>query len=373
MKSKYVWLTLLLVLFAGTTAAGFVFWKKLQLAATQPGTSDTIQKFEVLPGSSMRAVLQSLQRQNLIRDARMLEWYLRCCQRGTKLALTELKAGRYRIVPGQPPIEIVRQLVEGRVLLEKLTVLEGWTFAQMREYLTQQPELGQTLPGRTEAEIMAELGAPDLPAEGRFAPDTYSYSPGVTTDMQILAMAFAAQQRYLQEAWDARQPGLPLQSADDALTLASIIEKETGLGSERARVAGVFVNRLRKKMLLQTDPTVIYGMGDRYDGNLRKSDLRRDTPYNTYTRPGLPPTPIALPGRKAIIAAVNPEKTDALFFVATGDGSGGHCFSATMEQHSLCVQVYLERLRNPPEPTVADQATDYIPVPQARNPDEPPP
>jgi UPF0755 protein len=341
------------------------FRHAVQQAATIPGPSSTIQRFEVAQGSSMRAVLHALERQQLIGNARLLEWYLRCCQKGSPLSGSNIKAGRYRIVPGQPPIEIVRQLIEGRVVLEQVTIPEGWTFAQMREHLAKQPELRQTLTDRSEASIMDELGAPGLPAEGRFAPDTYSYASGVTTDMQVLGMAFEAQRRNLQEAWDSRQQNLPLATPDEALTLASIVEKETGLGSERARVAGVFINRLRKGMRLQSDPTVIYGIGDRYDGNIRKSDLTRDNPYNTYTRTGLPPTPIALPGRKAIVATLNPEKTDSIFFVAIGDGGGGHYFSATVAEHNLAVQRYLERLRAPSITESVDAEPAAAPVPKS--------
>ncbi len=170
--------------------------------------------------------------------------------------------------------------------MEQLTILEGWTFAQMRALLAKEPELRQTIAGRSDEELMAELGAPDVAAEGRFAPDTYSYAAGATTDMQVLRMAFEAQRKNLQEAWDARQPDLPFSTPEEALALASIVEKETGLASERSRVAGVYINRLRKGMRLQSDPTVIYGIRDRYDGNIRKRDLTTDTPYNTYTRSG---------------------------------------------------------------------------------------
>jgi UPF0755 protein len=346
--------TIALLAFVAMAAAAAVWLGyRMQQAANTPGSSATIQRFEVAPGSSMRTVLQTLERQQLIGDARMLEWYLRCCQRSTALAGASVKVGRYRIVPGQPPIEIVRQLVEGRVVLERVTVPEGWSFAQMRALLAKEPELKQTLNGRSDAEIMEELGAPGVFPEGRFAPDTYSYASGVTTDMQILAMAFAAQQRNLQEAWATRHPDLPLTTPDEALTLASIVEKETGRSSERARVAGVYINRLKIGMRLQADPTVIYGMGERYDGNLRKSDLTTDTPYNTYTRVGLPPTPIALPGREAIMATLHPEKNNYIYFVALGDGSGGHCFSASGAEHQRCVQSYLQRLRAPTIESVA--------------------
>ena len=364
-------LIVLVLLAAAVAAGGYYTYTRLELAATTAGSAAELQKFEVPAGSSLRSVLQALQKQHLIRDARLLEWYLRCCQRGTARAGTTIKAGRYRLVPGQPPLEILRQLIEGKVVLEHVTIPEGWTFADMRERLDEEVELKHTLEGRSDAEVMAELGMPDIAAEGRFAPDTYTYAPGVTTDLQVLSMALEAQRRILEEAWEARQPDLPLQSADEALTLASIVEKETGLGSERAKVAGVFVNRLRKHMALQSDPTVIYGIGDRYDGNIRKTDLRTDTPYNTYTRTGLPPTPIALPGRAAITAVMHPEKTNALFFVALGDGSGGHYFSATFAEHNLALHRYLERTRAPPAApaTVAPVAesepvnpgTDHLP------------
>ena len=352
----------LLIFVALVAAASLWMWQRMQQAAHTPGASTTIQRFEVKPGSSMRTVLRALERQELISDARMLEWYLRCCRGGTALPGTHVKVGRYRIVPGQPPIEIVRQLVEGKVVLESVTIPEGWSFAQMRALLARQPELRQTLQGRTDAQIMEELGAPGVFAEGRFAPDTYSYASGVTTDMQVLTMAYTAQQRNLQEAWESRHPDLPLSTPEEALTLASIVEKETGLASERARVAGVYINRLRIGMRLQADPTVIYGMGDRYDGNLRKSDLTADTPYNTYTRVGLPPTPIALPGRDAIMATLHPEKHKFVYFVALGDGSGGHEFTATGKEHQQAVERYLQRLKAPSIETVV--APDTTPAPQ---------
>jgi len=335
--------------------AASAFWARhrMQLAATTPGASTTIQQFEVAPGSSIRTVLRALERQQLISDAQMLEWYLRCCQSGIAHAATSVKVGRYRIVPGQPPIEIVRQLVEGKVLLQRVTVPEGWTFAQMRSLLAKQSELRQTLAGRSDDSIMQELGAPGVFPEGRFAPDTYSYASGVTTDMQILAMAFRAQQRNLDEAWGSRHADLPLATPEEALTLASIVEKETGIASERSRVAGVYINRLKIGMRLQADPTVIYGLGERYDGNLRKSDLTTDSPYNTYTRAGLPPTPIALPGRDAIMATLHPEKHKFIYFVALGDGSGGHEFTATGAEHQAAVRRYLLRLRAPTIDAVA--------------------
>ncbi len=338
---------LLLGLLSGLClAVGAVMWLKVlaSAAATRPGAATTTQQFEVPPGASLRSALRLLQEKQLVTNARHLEWYLRYTS-PDPLGNRGIKAGRYRVEPGHSPLEILHQLVEGRVVMEQLTVLEGWTFAQMRELLAREPELRQTIAGRSDAELMAELGAPDVAAEGRFAPDTYSYAAGATTDMQVLRMAFEAQRKNLQEAWEARQPDLPFSTPEEALALASIVEKETGLTSERSRVAGVYINRLRKGMRLQSDPTVIYGIRDRYDGNIRKRDLTTDTPYNTYTRAGLPPTPIALPGREAIVASLNPEKTNALFFVATGDGNGGHFFSATYAEHVRALERYHERLR----------------------------
>lgn len=331
-----------LLLVAAT--AGLWLWHSLRTAAMTPGPATIMQEIDVPQGSSLRAVLRDLEERGLIRSAQRLEWYLRCCWRGGMGR--GIQAGRYRFLPGEHPLVILRSMVDGRVVTESLTILEGWTFAQMRALLERARDLRQTVAGLTDEQIMRELGAPDVPAEGRFAPDTYTYAPGVTTDMQIIRLAFEAQRRNLQEAWDARQPDLPLNTPEEALVLASIIEKETGLASERSRVAGVFINRLRMGMRLQSDPTVIYGMRHTYDGNIRRSDLTRDTPWNTYTRTGLPPTPIALPGREAIVAALNPEATDAIFFVAIGDGSGGHYFSTTLAEHNRAVQRYLERLRS---------------------------
>lgn len=338
----------LLTLALGTAVAGVWMWKAARAAAITPGAATEVRELEIGSGTSLRAVLRDLERLELVPKARHLEWYLRCCRAGKALAAAGVKAGRYRIAPGQAPVTILRQLVEGRVVLEHITIVEGWTFAQMRAALFRKSGLQRTVRDMSDAEIMRALGAPELPAEGQFAPDTYAFSPGTTTDMQILRLSFDAQQRNLQEAWESRQPDLPLSTPAEALTLASIVEKETGLARERNRVAGVFVNRLRRGMRLQSDPTVIYGLGARYDGNIRRRDLTTDNPYNTYTRTGLPPTAIALPGREAIIATLNPERTDAIFFVAIGDGSGGHYFSATLEQHNRAVQRYLERLRAEP-------------------------
>ena len=337
----------LLALALAVVVAGVGYWRSVLRASAAPGPATQVQEFTVAAGASQRQVLQELQQRGLIGDARRLEHFLRCCQKPPRLDATHIKAGQYRIAPGQPPLAILRQLVEGRVVLNHLTVVEGWRFSQMRQLVERHPGIVVTFSGQADSAIMQALGAPELPAEGRFAPDTYSFAPG-TPDLTIYRLAYEAQRRNLQEAWASRSARLPLQTPEQALTLASIVEKETGLASERSRIAGVFVNRLRRGMLLQSDPTVIYGIGDRYDGDIRRRDLTADTPYNTYTRKGLPPTPISLPGRDAIVATLNPEESDDLFFVAIGDGSGGHYFSSTLGEHNRAVGRYLERLRRDP-------------------------
>lgn len=347
MRIRRVISTTLLVLLVAAVAGGAWLWHTVNAVAYTPGRATDVRELQVAQGATLRSVLRQLEQQQLIGSAQYFGWYLRCCQPGRTLAAAGVKAGRYRIAPGQQPLSILRQLVEGRVMLESITIVEGWTFAQMRAALSRRAGLQPQAQGLSDAGLMRELGAPELPAEGQFAPDTYSYAPGTTSDLQILRLAFEAQQKILREAWSTRAPDLPFATMGEALTLASIVEKETGLASERARVAGVYINRLRIGMRLQSDPSVIYGIRN-YDGNIRKSDLRRDGPYNTYMRAGLPPTPIALPGRDAIIATLHPEKTDALFFVAIGDGSGGHLFAATVGEHNRNVQRYLERLRAAP-------------------------
>jgi UPF0755 protein len=252
-------------------------------------------------------------------------------------ATQSLRAGRYEIVRGTTLHELVDQLRRGDVLHERITIVEGWTFREMRATLLAHPYLRAEAGRLSEAELLAAVGAEEPHPEGIFAPDTYAFDPG-SSDLDVYRQAYRAQRSRLQRAWDARDVSLPYKSPYEALIMASIVEKETGREDERARIAGVFVNRLRKGMLLQTDPTVIYGIGPAFDGNLRKRDLLADGPYNTYTRAGLPPTPIALPGRAAIEAALNPEPTRALYFVARGDGSSH--FSETLAEHNRAVVKY---------------------------------
>lgn len=305
----------------------------------QAGPATELTRIRVEPGSSVRGVLTQLEKRGALQDARRTELYLRIKGRQIKI-----KAGDYAIAPQSSPADIVKMLEEGRVVLEQLTIVEGSTFLDLRRALERHPHIVSKLKGKTNAEVMIALGHAGQHPEGRFFPDTYRFAAG-TTDIELLKLAYVEMGRAVKEAWATRQPDLPIRTPYEALILASIVEKETGLASERKRIAGVFTTRLRKGMRLQTDPTIIYGIGASYDGDIRSKDLVTDTAYNTYTRSGLTPTPISLPGRDSINAVVQPDETGALFFVATGDGDGAHFFSTTLEEHNAAVQRLLARLK----------------------------
>lgn len=289
-------------------------------------------EFNVSPGASIGAIAAELKAQGVLRSA----VYLRAYARLHGLA-SQIKTGEYLIAPGSTPRTLMEKLVAGRVIQYALTIVEGWTFRQMLDAIHSHDKLEPTLKGLDDAEIMARLGHPGEHPEGRFFPDTYHFPRG-TSDLDFLRRAYDTMEKKLREVWEQRTPDLPLDSPYQALILASIIEKETGLAGERREIAGVFVRRLRKGMLLQTDPTVIYGAGSNFDGDLRRKDLETDTPYNTYVRKGLPPTPICLPGAESLAAAVDPASGDALYFVARGDGS--HVFTKTLSEHNRAVQEY---------------------------------
>ena len=277
------------------------------------------------PGTSPRGVARDVQAAGVRTDARLLYWWFRLsCQ--SRL----IKAGNYEIAPGSTPLGLLDKLVRGDETLRALTLVEGWNFRQVRAALAT-AELKPDSAALGEAALMERLGRTGVAAEGRFFPDTYTYAKGAS-DLTVLRRALHAMDRQLAAAWEQRAADTPLKTPDEALVLASIVEKETGREADRALVAGVFTNRLRASMLLQTDPTVIYGLGERFDGNLRKRDLQTDTPYNTYTRTGLPPTPISMPGKASLLAAVQPERTKALYFVARGDGSSH--FSSSLDEHN---------------------------------------
>jgi UPF0755 protein len=319
-------------------AAAAIYWHRVDTVMAAAGPHQQPLPLVVKPGATVRAVLAELETLGALADRRAVEVHLRL--RGSP----KIRSGRYEIPARASPRDILRQLEEGRVLLETLTVIEGWMFADMRRAVEQHPQIRVLLRDEDVAGIMAAIGHAGEHPEGRFFPDTYRFAAG-TTDRDIYALSYRKLAETLDAAWQTRAADLPLANSYEALTLASIVEKETGLPSERARIAGVFVTRLRRNMRLQTDPTVIYGLGATYDGNIRERDLRTDTPYNTYTRSGLPPTPIALPSREAIEAATKPLETGDLFFVATGIGDGSHVFSDTLEEHNAAVQRYLARLR----------------------------
>ena len=248
-----------------------------------------------------------------------------------------IKAGSYEIRSGLSPLELLRKLTRGDVTQTEIVFIEGWTFRQLRERLDAHPDVRHDSKGLPDAEVLRLIGARESAAEGLFFPDTYLFAKQ-SRDLDILARAYRTMQRHLKREWDGRDPGLPYSDPYQALIMASIVEKETGREADRGHVAAVFVNRLRLGMLLQTDPTVIYGLGERFDGNLRKRDLLADTPYNTYTRAGLTPTPIAMPGLASLRAALHPANSPALYFVARGDGSSQ--FSRTLEEHKQAVNKY---------------------------------
>jgi UPF0755 protein len=248
-----------------------------------------------------------------------------------------IKAGSYQVVAGLTPLQLLRKITQGDFAQAEVVFIEGWTFRQLRAALDSHPDLRHESTNLSDAEIMERLGYPDVPAEGMFFPDTYVFSKG-ESDFAVLARARRVMQDRLESAWAQRQPDLPIQTQYEALILASIVEKETGIATDRSMVAAVFINRLRLGMRLQTDPSVIYGLGDKFDGNLRKRDLTNDTPFNTYTRLGLPPHPIALPGAASIDAVMHPAKSDVLYFVSRGDGTSE--FSRTLTDHNRAVNKY---------------------------------
>jgi UPF0755 protein len=325
------------LLLLALAAAGGYFWLLSQFQAPAPAAAPS--HIEVDPGTSVRSVLGRLEATGAVRNARAVEVYLRL--RGLE---PRVQAGTYEIPAHASPAQILALFAQGKVVLEQLTVVEGSTFGEFLEALDQHPHVLHTLRGKAPAEVMAALGHAGVHAEGEFFPDTYRFAAN-TPDVAILGLAYDSMQRALAAAWAERSAELPFDTPYQALILASMVEKEAALKSERTRIAGVFVNRLRKGMRLQSDPTVIYGLGEQYDGSIHTRDLLTDTPYNTYTRAGLPPTPVALPGRESVLAAVEPEQTDALYFVASGLGDGAHHFSRSLEEHNSAVKAYLARLR----------------------------
>ncbi|MES9925217.1 MAG: endolytic transglycosylase MltG [Candidatus Thiodiazotropha endolucinida] len=284
------------------------------------------------PGMTVRSLAEDLQQRGMLEKPILLRFIARWQGQASKL-----KAGEYYLPAGTTPPKLLEILSSSQVVQYALTIIEGWTFDQLMAAIRRDPVLEHSLKEVTNDQVMQHLGLDDLHPEGRFYPDTYHFPRG-TTDAAFLKRAYKRMESVLEQAWQLRKKQLPLKSPYEALILASIIERETGIPEERGKIAGVFTRRLKRGMLLQTDPTVIYGMGESYDGNIRKRDLTRDTPYNTYLHKGLTPTPIAMPSGAAIRAALNPEEGNSLYFVATGDG--GHYFSSTLEEHNKAVRKY---------------------------------
>ncbi|HET7314064.1 endolytic transglycosylase MltG [Salinisphaera sp.] len=301
---------------------------------TQPLGNSQPELIEVAPGTSFRELVHQLHREQIIRRPRE-ERYLSLYARLTGQA-TNIKSGEYLVPANQTPRQLLALLVSGKIRQHSLTLVEGWRFEQIMQAVDNNPALKHTLRGKSNAQIMAALGHPGEKPEGRFMPDTYMFPRGLT-DVAFLKRSYNAMQTFLHQAWAKRSDNLAIDTPYQALILASLIEKETAAPDERARIAGVFNRRLKIGMRLQTDPSVIYGIPD-YDGNIHESDLERDTPYNTYTRAGLPPTPIASPSRASIRAALHPAKGDALYFVARGDGT--HVFSDTLAGQNRAVRKY---------------------------------
>ena len=317
----------MVLLAAGLAGAGVAWWLNNEVVLTTAPADLSIE-----PGTSVRGVAQAVSDAGAQVNPAWLYWWFRLSGKDRLI-----KAGSYEIEPGATPRSILQKLVRGEEALRAVTLVEGWTFLQVRDALSKAELLKPDTRGLEAESIMEKLGKAGVAAEGRFFPDTYTYAKG-SSDLAVLKRALRAMDKKLDAAWSQRAADTPLKSPEQALTLASIVEKETGRGSDRAQIAGVFTNRLKIGMLLQTDPTVIYGMGSRFDGNLRKRDLQTDTPWNTYTRAGLPPTPIAMPGKAALLAAVQPAQTRALYFVARGDGSSQ--FSASLEEHNRAVNKF---------------------------------
>jgi len=319
---------ILLLLVAAALAGAAAWWVNAPL----PLAGGETLELEVEPGTTPLGVAKAAAAAGVQVSPHLLRLWFRVSGKDR-----QIKAGNYEIPVGTTPLLLLKKLVRGDATMMTVTIIEGWNFRQVRAALAHADGLRHETQDMSDGALMAALERPGVAPEGRFFPDTYAYVKG-SSDLAVLRRALRQMDRRLEAAWAGRAGGLPLQSPDEALTLASLVEKETGRAQDRALIAGVFVNRLRAGMLLQTDPSVIYGLGEKFDGNLRKRDLQTDTPYNTYTRPGLPPTPIAMPGRAALLAAVQPQATKALYFVARGDGSSE--FSATLGEHNRAVNRY---------------------------------
>lgn len=326
---RFLLKSILMLLVCAAAVAGVGYWWATKPISLRTSPVD----FRIPPGSSLRSAATQMAEAGVNVPPDLLVLLAKAAR-----AETGIKAGSYSVSAGVTPWELLGKLTRGQVTQGEITLVEGWTLRQWRERIDAHPELVHETRGLSEADILKRLGIEGTArAEGLFFPDTYLFDKQ-SSDLELFARAHRALKKKLEAEWAQRASGLPYSDPYQALIMASIVEKETGRGADRALVAAVFVNRLRAGMLLQTDPTVIYGMGESFDGNIRKRDLSTDTPYNTYTRPGLPPTPIAMPGLASIQAALHPADSDALYFVARGDGSSH--FSSSLEEHNRAVSRY---------------------------------
>lgn len=328
-------LVVMSLLLAMLAAAGGLWWLQQPLPLATGASDKEPLLVTINPGSSAQTVADTLSSSGVNTPSLLLYAWFRLSGQAR-----DIKAGTYELSDGTTPRTLLSKLVRGEQALRSITLLEGWNIRQVLQAVRASPDLTQDMEGLSQNDIMALIGYPGRHPEGRFFPDTYRVVTRAPAS-SVLKQAAQAMEQRLAKAWEQRDPASPLRSADEALVLASIIEKETGLESDRRRIGGVFSNRLRIGMRLQTDPAVIYGLGERFDGNLRRVDLQTDTPYNTYTRAGLPPTPIAIPGTASLMAAVQPMNTNSIYFVSRGDGSSQ--FSATLEEHNAAVQRYILR------------------------------
>ena len=326
--------SLLIVLFTATLllVGGALWWLHEPIALRlQPGSA--VVDLEIEFGTTASGVAEAVVASGGDASLLLLKAWFRFSGQARLI-----KAGSYELVSGTSPRKLLNMLVRGEETLKSITLVEGWTFTQVRAALQKADQLTPNTVAQTPETIMEQLGKPGVHPEGRFFPDTYTYAKG-SSDLAVLKRAARAMDKRLDAAWSLRSLDTPLKSPDQALILASIVEKETGKPGDRGQIGGVFSNRLRLGMPLQTDPSVIYGIGSQFDGNLRKRDLQSDTPYNTYTRTGLPPTPIAIPGKAALLAAVQPASTKALYFVSRGDGTSE--FSENLDSHNRAVNKYI--------------------------------
>jgi UPF0755 protein len=327
MKRLLRGMVFLAVVLTASGAAGLWWWLAQPLSAqaiqatVPPGASAQLAANRIARGTAQPAI-----------QGRLLWLWFRLSGKSQ-----DIKAGVYEFAAGATPEDVLNILVKGQTSALPFALIDGWNIRQLLDALAKAPELAQTIDAKNLDALMSAIGKPGVHPEGRFFPDTYHYAKG-SKDVDLLKRAAAAMDKRLESAWAARDVSGPLKTADELLILASIVEKETGKAADRAQISGVFHNRLKIGMRMQTDPTVIYGLGEAFDGNLRRKDLQTDTPYNTYTRAGLPPTPIAMPGLAALMAAAQPANTPAMYFVAKGDGSSA--FSVTLDEHNRAVRQY---------------------------------